>query len=440
MSYMPFLPDTSATSESSLAEAVAALFPLNAGDESSRAEGEAVNRRKKLWEVGAGYHCAIVGTCLSIAELRRLARRAGINEWDSASDYELHHSAVQHARGRNALSALIQKALERKFALAVKRFAQARTDEEIRVLWREALARGEVAGALWAIMTHPLASECTLAAAGEELHMLLHQAGASRCADLRRLAELERENERLREQLQRQSGKSAEQLARKDALIAALERRAADAAAAALRLQEAQRRIRELEDNGALARAERALAAESLRAQRAEERAARIAEIEARCAQLERALAEARREREAAERALRGMLARLSRDGEGAARAACAADLSGRCVLCVGGRTGLVDQYRMLVEQCRGRFLHHDGGLENNLRRLQALLASADAVVCAAGNVSHAAYYAVKRFCKQDGKPCVLLRNPSLSSFVNGILALAGDGFDADKGDTVLIA
>lgn len=440
---MPLLapsPETPSSLEPSLADAVAALFPLPGHDETPPVETATATRRRKLWEVGAGYHCAVIGACLSIAELRRLARHAGVEEWNSASDYELHHAAVRLTCERNALSTLIQKELERRFALAVRRFAQARTDEEIRALWREALARGEVAGALWAIMTHPMASERTLCTAGEELHMLSHQAGASNRADLQRLAELERENKTLREQLQRHVSKSAGQLAQKDALIAALEQCAADAVHAVRRLGEAETRVRELEDDGALEEAQRRLAAECSRAQRAEERAARLAQTESRCAHLERALDEARSDGEAAERALQAALAQISCGGEAASRAGCATDLSGRCVLYVGGRMGSIDQYRLLVEQCRGRFLHHDGGLENNLKRLQALLASADAVVCAAGNVSHAAYHAVKRYCKQDGKPCVLLKNASVSSFVNGIRALAGGAFQAGKGDTVLVS
>lgn len=441
------LPETPLSSEPGFSEMLAALFPpqgQTAAPPADEASGNglmvpAIRRRRKLWEISASCHCVVIGACLSMAELRRLARHAGVEQWNGESDYDLHHAAARLTCERNVLSTLIQKELERRFAPAVRRFARARTDDEIRALWKEALSRGEVAGALWAVMTHAMASERTLCLVYEDLHMLSHQAGASNRADLRRLAELERENETLREQLKRHSIRSAEQIADKDALIAALGQRVADAAGVELRLQEAERRLRALDDDEALAQARRLLAAESLRAQRAQERADRLAGTEARCTQLEHALAEARHECEAADRALRGILAQLSCGGEVAACAACVAHLSGRCVLYVGGRTGLVDQYRLLVEQCHGRFMHHDGGLEHNLKRLQALLASADGVVCAAGNVSHGAYHAVKRFCKQHGKPCVLLKNASLSSFVNGIRTLAGEAFQAGMGDTVLV-
>jgi hypothetical protein len=123
---------------------------------------------------------------------------------------------------------------------------------------------------------------------------------------------------------------------------------------------------------------------------------------------------------------LQSVAAQRACSGDPPAHSTPATDLDGRCVLCVDGRTDLFAQYRLVVEHCRGEFIHHDGGLEDKARRLQALLANGDAVVCVAGTVSHRAYYAVKRYCKHERKPCVLLRNASLSSFVNGIRALGG--------------
>lgn len=439
---MPSLSDTSAATAPGFAETVATLFPLNRDGATSRAEEEAAgSRRRKLWEIGAGHHCIVIGTCISVPELRRLARQAGVEQWHTASDYELHHHiAVSSARERTTLSTLMHRHLERKFAPAVRRYASAKSDGEIRALWKSALAGGEVAGALWAIMTHPGVSEGTLCTAGEELHMLSHQVGASNRADLQRLAALERDIESLRAQLQRHVSKSAAQIAQKDTLIAALETRAAEAAAALRRADQAEARVRELEDEGTVANVQRLLAHELQRAQRAEQRTQELAGADVRCARLERELANARRECEAAECMLHSILAQRASAGVASAAAtARTADLDGRYVLCVGGRTALIEHYRLLVEHCHGEFLHHDGGLENNLRRLQALLASADAVVCAAGNVSHAAYHVVKRYCKQNGKPCVLLRNGSLSSFVNGIRALSGGSFHPGAGDTVLV-
>lgn len=43
-----------------------------------------------------------------------------------------------------------------------------------------------------------------------------------------------------------------------------------------------------------------------------------------------------------------------------------AVNVTGKCVLCVGGRSGAVDAYRQVIEQRGGRFLHHDGDLEES--------------------------------------------------------------------------
>ncbi|WP_291993110.1 DUF2325 domain-containing protein [Candidatus Accumulibacter sp. ACC003] len=72
---------------------------------------------------------------------------------------------------------------------------------------------------------------------------------------------------------------------------------------------------------------------------------------------------------------------------------------------------------RKVVEQRGGNFLHHDGGLEESLHRIDAALAAADLVVCQAGCISHNAYWRVKEQCKRTGKQCVFLKSPGVASF-----------------------
>jgi hypothetical protein len=249
---------------------------------------------------------------------------------------------------------------------------------------------------------------------------------ASSRADLRRLAELEQENRALKEQLQRLGGRTSAQLAEKDALIGALEMRVSEAAAAQRRCEQAEARLREFEGSAAITQLQLKLDAQVRRAQRAEARAAELAEAAVRCARLERALAEARHEAQAAESTLENVRAQHARSDEASTQLPCGAALAGRGVLCVGGRASLVEHYRILVERCQGEFVHHDGGMETNVGRLQSQLAAADVVICLTGNVSHAAYYVVKRHCKQHGKPCVLLKNGAVSSFAQGLCTLAG--------------
>lgn len=77
--------------------------------------------------------------------------------------------------------------------------------------------------------------------------------------------------------------------------------------------------------------------------------------------------------------------------------------------------------YRELVEGHEGIFVHHDGGLEDNPRRLKVQLAAADLVVCQAGCQNHNAYAHVKAHIKRSGKPCVLLEKPGAGSFARAL-------------------
>jgi hypothetical protein len=105
--------------------------------------------------------------------------------------------------------------------------------------------------------------------------------------------------------------------------------------------------------------------------------------------------------------------------------AASSFSLDDRCVLCVGGLTGARNHYRAEIETRSGRFFHHDGGREDNLHRLTPMLAAADIVICASGNISHNAYHLVKTTCKKLGKPCVLVKGTGIASFVDGLGSLA---------------
>lgn len=172
------------------------------------------------------------------------------------------------------------------------------------------------------------------------------------------------------------------------------------------------------------------------RRERAQALAARVELLEARNAELARRTAGLARELDetqdglaAAEAALEASLGVC----EGVAAAGCGracpaeAALAGRCVLCIGGRSGLVDGYRRLVENRGGRFAHHDGGQEESLHRIEAAVAAADAVVCQAGCLSHAACFRLKDACKKLGKPCVFVQSPGVGSFARGLAVLGGE-------------
>ena len=389
-------------------------------------------KRKKLWEMSQRWHCSLIGTCLPVAEMRKFADRAGFQVREM-SDYTLHTSVVCSCDSRTEVAELIQRFLEKRHATTVQRFNRVKGKAAVMALWREALAAGnDIPGALWACWSHADLDE----EAGKEIygdiHMLSHQDGATARADLRQLEKLKIDNVRLRDEASALRLGLATAQREKDKALADLKRRldVAEQQVALLgrrelELGEARRQAR---DYATLhARAE----AMGQRIETLEERNAANAR---RAGELEIALADAGADLAAAEAALEmalgiGMDGCAGVSGIGGCGRSCPAEaqLAGRCVLCIGGKTGLVDGYRRLVENQGGRFIHHDGGQEESLHRIDAIVASADAVVCQTGCVSHAAYYRLKEACKKLGKPCVFVQSPGVGSFARSLAALRGE-------------
>lgn len=410
-----------------IGEAFDSPFLLPQPPASAPAASLAGRRRKKLWELPGRWHCPLIGTCLPVAELRRLATRAGFDA-AAMSDYALHTAIVGHCGENGDVAKRLQRALDERFAAAVARFNRERGEAAVLVLWREAMASGDVAGPLWAAWSHADLSDDGGKTIYGDIHMLSHQVGAAARADLRRLEQLTKDGPRLRDEAAALRLGLAEAERQRDRTRVEFERRLAVAEARAALLP---RRERELAEALHAARD-----SANLR-ERADSLARRIDTLDERNAAnarrvdaLELALAESRSELATAEAALESVLGICGGvTGTAGCGRSCPAEtqLAGRCVLCIGGRTGLIDGYRRLVEASGGRFLHHDGGQQENLHRLDAIVAGADAVVCQSGCVSHAAYWRLKEACKKLGKPCVFLKSPGVTSFARGLAALTGE-------------
>ena len=161
-------------------------------------------RRSKIWELADTLHCSIIGTCLSNAELRHALARLGVNGIEAADDHELHVVGVMLAGRRDAGAKLLQRALDRRHALAIKQYAKAKDEHALRQLWDESMRSSDIPGAYWALLSHAVATETIVKKAFQDVHMLSHLVGAANRADIRRLRELEAEKGALTEKLNRQ--------------------------------------------------------------------------------------------------------------------------------------------------------------------------------------------------------------------------------------------
>ncbi|APR81401.1 Hypothetical protein A7982_06748 [Minicystis rosea] len=380
-------------------------------------------------------HCSILGTCLSLGDLHVIARKARWQLNPSASAYQVHSWFVDYAASANHLSKLVDKELEKRHGSAARVIRRARTEEEIEVRWKEVAAGGQIASAYWGAMSHPLCSSDLQWRLFGEIHMLSHLMGASRRSDLCRVHDLEvtcaaldgklaqlkhdhravlKDRKRFEDDLASQRSEldrsvrrltiardriaaleSTTHASELETRIEALERRLVHAEA---RASAAESRLFETQTLLENARGAGASAAEQVR-ELSEENAALEAEL------------------------TRSMLCPFAQGQDGEEE-----DLDGLCgkrILCVGGRSNLVQHYRALVERRGGELLHHDGGLEESLDAVTRAMSTVDAVICPIDCVSHAATLKVKRACKHLAKPFIVLRSSGLSSFARCIQAIA---------------
>ncbi len=436
---VPFLklpPQAPAPLGPSLVEAPKSFLPTVAGNDAVPVPRAPKSGRRRLWQLPAHLLCPVVGTCLSVAELRRIARRASIDE-AGVDDYVLHSYAVGEAGKGEALAKVLHKALEAKYQRNVRQFEALADDTARRAYWSAAMRSGDVAGAFWAVLSSATATTELNDRAYRDVHMLSHQIGAGQRVDLQQLASTQRDATDMRERLNALRDRHQKDLDARDQRIAGQE---AELAALRTSLASAHERLAAHGDGNPAARWQeeiRQLRAEAEKQRlRANGLADSVREARAQEACRQAALNRMQEQLAATEGALQALLGDASRDG---ANAGCALpDLGGRCLLCVGGVVNHADQYRALVARCNGRLDYHDGGLEGRVAQLSSLIGQADGVICPSDHVSHSAYYEVKKLCKQLGKPCALLTSSGLGSFTRAVKAIAP--YIEGKGEATLFA
>jgi hypothetical protein len=390
-------------------------------------------RRARLADLDANIHCSIIGTCLSTTELRKLvARYVPQLSGKDATDVEIHHTAVNLSTGGGIVAKELNKALDARHALAIKKFRAAPDEGALRQLWQEALATGDVPGAYWALMTHPESTFPLRSQAFGEVHMLSHLVGAANRADIRRVAALEEEMTRLKEanaalQVRLNAANAQHVLALADMAAQARQlqaRRDTGSAPDQLVLDMAQLRA-------VLADREEKLSLHTARRQEAEQK--QLAQ-QARYDALQADFHATRDELETARLelgALENALAENTCDVDGGGKNALPA-LDGKCVLYVGGRPGCADRLCKMVATAGGELLVHDGGIEDRHGLLATMLPRAQMVVFPIDCISHNAMHVAKQACARRGIACHPIRSASVASFVALMQRLATDGRESE--------
>jgi hypothetical protein len=376
------------------------------------ASEDPATRRTRIWEFSQNLHCSIIGTCLSTAELRQTLTRLGLAQ-SAWTDHDLHHKAVSLAAKHDQAAKLLHKALDRRHKLAISQFGKARTEADLTVLWRDAVKRGDIPGAYWAVLTHSATTQALVRLVFGEVHMLSHLVGAANRADIRRLCDLEQRNAELEARLRRQQEALHQAVVTRDASIRelrqSLRQRLTEAAPAVTGDESVA--LREL-----LADLERRLAVATRRR----------ATVETRLAETRDELIRERADHamlQAETASLRAELASIEADLQPATEAL-SWRVDGLTLLYVGGRPHQVAQLRALSAGKGAELLHHDGGIEHHPDLLAGLTSRADIVLFPVDCVSHDAALMVKRLCRHAEKRFIPLRSAGTTSFLAALRPL----------------
>lgn len=423
---------------------------LKSEDMEIEKQSTGAHRRKRIWQIHSGYHCSIIGTCLSPHDLKQIVREK-VFSLDSGTDvFSIHRALTIIAQEKLPETRALNKLLDQKFRGSIKRYARLSGDEEIEDVWRTDLnVEGVVPGAFWAIMSHPCCGKDVLDRVYGDCHMLGCDLFALRSNNARKIEKLKRQigtvqsslektkatyemdRERIRwEFYELQKGKAeflrqrlvnGHLVKQNTELKEKLQKRESGEEQTILRNELASLRKdneklrREIKHNseGLLNTTQQQKAAEAkidfLKIERGKVKVLNV-ELKEEIASLEAMFQlsiVSKTECDICEK-------KLFDDCEGIG-------LLGKAVLYVGGRRDMIAHYRKMVEANGGVFLHHDGGKGNSRTLLPELLSGVDAVLCPVDCVSQDACTCVKKICKRNRTPFVMMRSAGLSSLAKGL-------------------
>jgi hypothetical protein len=370
-----------------------------------------VPARLKIWELQGGLQCSIVGTCLSNEDLLAVGRKSGIRPREGAGAYEVHSYFVQQAGKDCKVARVVQKLLDQRHAGVLRRVVAARTEPELTTLWEAEYDGGRVPGAYWAFLTTTHVPGALATRIFGDVHMLSHVLGRVTHQNASRASDLQSRLDDLEAKLLRQAERHRQIVIERDT--------------ARMRLVEASRLVPVTAHRDA---------ARSAKIVTAEPRRRLIGQTDRR----ERALAVTRERARAAERTVADLTRQLANlRWQQRMRPADAAVCPGaevcdetvqtsiaRRILYVGGRSGAVDNLRRVAARMGAELVHHDGGEEHALVRIDGMVEGCDAVFCPIDCVSHSACLRAKALCRKFAKPFLPLRSAGASSFERAVQLL----------------
>lgn len=387
----------------------------------SKPHDRARPRRQNIWDLPGSCHCMIIGTCLTLADVKGVAKKCRYPV-NGKSDYQLHQFFVgQAAHGDSLIARQTQKLLNKKYRTEISQLKSADNEADLLNQWQTFSDCGKIGAGVWAIFTHPSCTHTVMDMVFGDVHMLSHLSGASVHLRAAELPAVRHEVEMLRNKLVAQKLSSAKRLKSYQYEVIRLENvnQQLHDQLARVPPATADKDLLSKQDGDRI----KSLLRETnqvLRTTRAQLHTARTLADER-----QRQIEEQKHDTDKLEQ-LVGYLVQKSDQTDSTYKDAsrCSHSLSGKCVLLLGGMPSQCKHFRAFVESNDGDFLHHDGGVESSYSHIDQLVSRADAVFCPVEQVSHTAINRAKKLCKKSETPLVFLPKSSLSAFVSGIRAI----------------
>lgn len=385
------------------------------------------SERSKFWELDHIYHCAVIGTCLSLAEVKKLLHSLQINcsQWTA---YDIHTTTVTMVACNDFRSKKVQRYLDKKFSTVIQKTKKMNA-KALRDEWKSVLNSGDLVATFWAIVTHPEANSTMRRDVYGDIHMLSHLSGASNRVDLKRLNQIERELVQLTREIsfeQTKNDRLKNESFQLKKIINDLEHAASDLKQQLSALQADNMMLVQLQNtkkyqtlNLQLEKLNRKM---NVQAKEINSEKKNREESDYLVAQLKNKQLANTSEISIYKEEVIYLQSLLNKQKKSNYCQFKKQNLCGQCVLYVGGKKSLIPYYRELIEESAGIFLHHDGGQEKNTQDLSHLLSRADIVLFPSDCISHDAYWKIKRSCKKQQKQYEYLNSPglcSLSSMLN---------------------
>lgn len=380
------------------------------------------SRRRRLWEMCGTAQCPVVGICLPMPVVKKLAVKHLQHTENRATDYETHCAVVVACKTKSAFGKVVQEQLDQRFHNEVRAVQTLKTREALAAHWNAHKEASNFPGVFWSVLSHP---RCDAAMEFEVLghaHMMQHQAGCERQTNENQKTALHDQlkaaqaaNKKLEEKYQALQTSHAQTQQRQQDNISTLQ---TEMASQHGEMQKLKKALDTLQAKNGLPASLNTTELELLRARITTLKSLHLAELGNLQQQVKNL------EAQLAKRPTAFAIQALDTSATNCTEA-CSKPLNNRCVLCVGGRPSAVPLYRQTVETRGATFIHHDGGQEEGIAQLDAKLNSADLVICQSGCVSHEAYFRVKEHCKKRGIQCVYVQNPSKSALRKALQIIA---------------